>query len=96
MIRSKQTLASLTIAALLLGSIGDAFAQFRPETQGHLDAATRNTLGDPDLTDNYRYYFCGYTDNPGFVNVVRSWNTIPIPLTQIADDVWYLGSKYVG
>jgi len=96
MTRSKQALLKITAAAVALVFIGDASAQFRPETQAHLDAATRNTLGDADLTNNYRYYFCSYTDNPTFVNEVRTWTNIPIPLTQIADDAWYLGSKYVG
>ena len=94
--RSKQTLAKTTAAAVMLAFIGNASAQFSPQTELHLDAATRNTLGDADLMNNIRYYFCGYTDNPGFVNIVRSWNTIKIPLTQIAGDTWYLGSKYVG
>jgi glyoxylase-like metal-dependent hydrolase (beta-lactamase superfamily II) len=90
-------LAVATMMALLSGvSNVSAQAQFAPETQGHLDAATRNALGDPDLMNHYRYYFCGYTDNPSFVNLVRSWVSIRQPLTQITDDTWYIGSKYVG
>lgn len=96
MIRSKETLAKLTAAAVMLAFMGNASAAFSPETQTHLDAATRNTLGDVDLMNTTRYMFCSLTDNPGFVNEVRSWNSIPFPLTQIADDVWYVGSKYVG
>ena len=96
MIRSKQAMTKLTATAVMLAFIGSASAQFSPQTQLHLDAATRNTLGDADLMNSIRYYFCGYTDNPGFVNIVRGWNSIKIPLTQITDDTWYLGSKYVG
>ena len=96
MIRTNDKLMKLTAAAVMLAFIGSASAQFRPETQGHLDAATRNTLGDADLMSTTRYFFCALTDNPSFVNEVRSWSSIKIPLTQVTDDVWYIGSKYVG
>jgi hypothetical protein len=91
-----RTLAKVTATTVMLALMGNASAQFRPEAQAHLDAATRNTLGDADLMNTTRYMFCSLTDNPGFVNEVRSWSSIPFPLTQIADDVWYVGSKYVG
>ncbi|HZR03000.1 MAG TPA: MBL fold metallo-hydrolase [Burkholderiales bacterium] len=97
MARSTKKLIQLGVAlTAMLAGIGSASAQFTSETQTHLDAATRNALGDPDLMGHYRYYFCSYTDNPSFVNEVRSWVNIRLPLTQITDDVWFIGSKYVG
>ena len=71
MIRFKQNVAKVTAATVIFAFMGNVSAQFRPEAQAHLDAATRNTLGDADLMNTTRYFFCSLTDNPGFVNEVR-------------------------
>ncbi|WP_092295392.1 MULTISPECIES: MBL fold metallo-hydrolase [unclassified Cupriavidus] len=62
----------------------------------HLAAATRDAGGDQALLDTYRKYYCMYPENnTAFRSQVIADNA-RLPLTQIFDDVWYVGSRYVG
>ena len=72
----------------------------------HLDAATRNVGNDPFMTQYARAFYCNLPeDNNEIVIASRGWNNTTgtganaqyrIPLTQIFDDVWFIGNHYVG
>ena len=86
-----------TVAAL-------AGAQTQPDV--HRDAATRNTGGDAFMLQYARAFYCNLPDdNNQIVIASRAWNNTTgtgpsaiyrIPLTQIFDDVWFIGNHYVG
>jgi glyoxylase-like metal-dependent hydrolase (beta-lactamase superfamily II) len=66
------------------------------ELQKHLEAATRNAGDDLLLFETWRRYYCMYPeDNQALRNAVRN-DGVPVPLTQIFDDVWYVGTRYIG
>jgi glyoxylase-like metal-dependent hydrolase (beta-lactamase superfamily II) len=66
------------------------------EHQKHLEAATRNAGDDLLLFETWRRYYCMYPeDNQALRNAVRD-DGVPVPLTQIFDDVWYVGTRYIG
>jgi glyoxylase-like metal-dependent hydrolase (beta-lactamase superfamily II) len=76
------------------------------QTAVHLDAATRNVGGDAFMTQYARAFYCNLPeDNNQIVIASRGWNNqtgtganaqYRIPLTQIFDDVWFVGNHYVG
>ena len=82
------------IAALTLTLTGQALAQ--TQSQIHRDAATRNVGNDTFLRDNAQAFYCNLPDNNNaIVLAARATNSIRVPLTQIFDDVWIVGSRYV-
>ena len=95
--------SQLVAASLAISSACIAAAQ--TQSNIHLDAATRNTGGDPFVTEYSRAFYCNLPENNnGIVVAARGWNnqtgTGPtaqyrIPLTQIFDDVWAIGNHYV-
>lgn len=76
------------------------------QTDIHRDAATRNTGGDAFMMQYARAFYCNLPDdNNGIVVAARAWNNTTgtgasaqyrVPLTQIFDDVWFIGNQYVG
>lgn len=62
----------------------------------HLAAATRNALGDQALLDTWRKYYCMYPENNQTLRQQVIADNARLPLTKIFDDVWYVGSRYVG
>jgi glyoxylase-like metal-dependent hydrolase (beta-lactamase superfamily II) len=76
------------------------------QSELHRDAATRNTGGDAFMTQYARAFYCNLPDdNNQIVINTRTWNNTTgtganaqyrIPLTQIFDDVWFIGNHYVG
>ena len=102
-----QKIARLTCIAAAVVSV-TAAAQSVPPTNAqaelHRDAATRNTLGDPFMTQYSRAFYCNLPDdNNQIVIANRAFNNTTgannnqyrIPLTQIFDDVWAIGNHYV-
>jgi len=75
-----------------------AFAQtFSPETQEHLESAIKNSGGDLALINHYREYSCDAVEDTGMYD--RSSperHAVRVPLTQVFDNVWYIGDMYVG
>lgn len=62
----------------------------------HIAAASRNAGDDEELRSTWLKYYCMYPENNQTLrNEVRNDNA-RLPLTQIFDDVWYIGSRYVG
>ncbi|HEY9237751.1 MAG TPA: MBL fold metallo-hydrolase [Burkholderiaceae bacterium] len=102
--RFTRTLISGSIAAALAATAGPAVSQ--TQTAVHLDAATRNVGNDPFMTQYARAFYCNLPeDNNQIVIASRGWNNTTgtganaqyrIPLTQIFDDVWFIGNHYVG
>lgn len=95
---------SRSIAAALAAAASLAVAQ--TQTDIHRDAATRNVLGDAFLMQYARAFYCNLPDdNNQIVIASRGWNNTTgtgsnaqyrIPMTQIFDDVWFVGNHYVG
>ncbi len=93
-----------SIAAALAAAASLAVAQ--TQTDIHRDAATRNTGGDAFLMQYARAFYCNLADNNNQIVIAsRAWNNTTgtgtnaqyrIPMTQIFDDVWFLGNHYVG
>lgn len=94
----------LLAAALAMTATSVAVAQSR--TSVHLDAATRNVGDDAFMTKYVRAFYCNLPeDNNQIVINSRGWNNTTgtganakyrIPMTQIFDDVWFVGNHYVG
>ena len=99
-------MARSVTASLALTAMGLAVAQTQTQTDVHRDAATRNVGGDPFMTQYARAFYCNLPDdNNQIVINSRGWNNTTgtganaiyrIPLTQIVDDVWFIGNHYVG
>jgi glyoxylase-like metal-dependent hydrolase (beta-lactamase superfamily II) len=95
---------SLSIVAALFAAASLATAQTR--TDIHRDAATRNVGDDPFMMTYARAFYCNLADdNNQIVINSRGWNNTTgtganaqyrIPMTQIFDDVWFVGNHYVG
>jgi glyoxylase-like metal-dependent hydrolase (beta-lactamase superfamily II) len=95
---------SLSIVAALFTAASLATAQTR--TDIHRDAATRNVGDDPFMMTYARAFYCNLADdNNQIVINSRGWNNTTgtganaqyrIPMTQIFDDVWFVGNHYVG
>ena len=70
---------------------------FATEYDRHIAASHRNTLGDEFMLNTYRDYYCMYPEgNTALRNQVRDGANTRVPLTQLFDDVWYIGSHHVG
>lgn len=92
------------LAVLLAAAASLAVAE--TQTNIHRDAATRNTGGDPFMLQYARAFYCNLADdNNAIVIASRGWNNTTgtganaqyrIPMTQIFDDVWFVGNHYVG
>jgi glyoxylase-like metal-dependent hydrolase (beta-lactamase superfamily II) len=91
-------------AALAITAMSLAMAQ-TVQSELHRDAATRNVGGDAFMTQYARAFYCNLPDdNNAIVIAARAWNNTTgennnqyrIPVTQIFDDVWFVGNHYVG
>lgn len=70
---------------------------FASEYDRHIAASHRNTLNDEFMLNTYRNYYCMYPEeNVELRNEVRNGAINRVPLTQLFDDVWYIGSHHVG
>lgn len=70
---------------------------YATEYDRHIAASHRNTLGDEFMLNTYRNYYCMYPEgNTALRNQVRDGANTRVPLTQLFDDVWYIGSHHVG
>lgn len=95
---------SRPVAAALAAAASLAVAQ--TQTDVHRDAATRNVGDDPFMMQYARAFYCNLADdNNQIVINSRGWNNTTgtganaqyrIPMTQIFDDVWFVGNHYVG
>lgn len=84
-------------AAAAAGSAGLSGAQPVTEFDRHMEASRLNTGGDPTMVHPWRAFYCNLPDdNNRIVLAERTKNSIRVPLTQIMDDVWYVGTEYVG
>ena len=97
--RTAPAMLALAAVVALLGSSPNAQAQttFSPETQRHLKASIKNSGGDVEIYNNWRTYMCSEVEDD---TVFDRWSperrTFRIPLTQLFDDLWYIGDMYVG
>lgn len=101
----KRNLSLCRMAAALAMTLA-SFAMAQTQTSVHLDAATRNVGDDAFMTKYVRAFYCNLPeDNNQIVINSRGWNNTTgtgenakyrIPLTQIFDDVWFVGNHYVG
>lgn len=103
--RSSRLLAAASCAAAALAACGGNDDSSAPpnvevrQTQFELqmEASRLNTGGDPKMAYPWRAFYCNLSDdNNAIVLAERTKNSIRMPLTQILDDVWYIGSEYVG
>ncbi|MFG5408868.1 MBL fold metallo-hydrolase [Piscinibacter sakaiensis] len=97
-------LAGLTVAACG-GDGGEMAATAAPQAPAiqptnfelQMEASRLNTGGDPRMVHPWRAFYCNLSDdNNAIVLAERQRNSIRMPLTQILDDVWYIGTEYVG
>src|SRR6218665_501773 len=83
------------VAAITGAAWSSALAQTHFDRQ--MEASRLNTGGDPYMTDPWRAFYCNLPDdNNAIVMAARQRNSIRVPLTQLLDDVWYIGTEYVG
>lgn len=89
---------AMAIAGLASTLSQNASAQsFSAETQRHLRAAMKNAGGDLALVNHYRTYSCDAVEDPTMYDrSSRERRATRVPLTQVFDDVWYIGDMYVG
>jgi len=102
---NNRTLFTRLVTAIL-AMTGACLATAQTQADIHLDAATRNVGNDPFMTQYARAFYCNLPeDNNDIVIASRAWNNTTgtganaqyrIPLTQIFDDVWFIGNHYVG
>ena len=98
------TAIAALVGAALAVAVTSAAAQSR--TDIHRDAATRNAGNDPFMLKYARAFYCNLPDNNNQIVInSRGWNNTTgtgpnavyrIPLTQIFDNVWFVGNHYVG
>src|SRR4051812_16205699 len=96
-------IAQAVMAAVAMTATGLAVAD---QFELHRNAATLNVDGDAFMTKYARAFYCNLPDdNNQIVIASRAWNNTTgtgasavfrIPLTQIFDDVWFIGNHYVG
>lgn len=87
--------AMAVAGATVLGWSTSAEAQTYPaHVQRHLDAATMNAMGDTDLINYIRRNQCFEVEDLTWRTWARSKDSIPVPLTQIFDDLWVVGTQY--
>ena len=95
MVLNRNTLWRLAATTLAAAAMGHAAAQ-TSQAETHRDAATRNVGSDTFMMQNARAFYCNLTDdNNAIVIAARATNSIRVPLTQVFDDVWIIGSRYV-
>lgn len=100
--RSMGWLLGAACAAAVLGACGGddepaAPAVVQSQFELQMEASRLNTGGDPKMTYPWRAFYCNLSDdNNAIVIAERQKNSIRMPLTQILDDVWYIGTEYVG
>jgi glyoxylase-like metal-dependent hydrolase (beta-lactamase superfamily II) len=90
---------ALRVAALIGAVITASWSSAQTQTEFalHMEASHLNTAGDPTMVNYWRAFYCNLPDNNNQIVVdQRAKNTIRVPLTQLFDDVWFLGSEYVG
>lgn len=102
--QNKQTRLSQAVAAALTLTVA-SLATAQTQSDLHRDAATRNVGGDEFMMKYARAFYCNLPDdNNAIVVAARAWNNTTgannnqyrIPVTQIFDDVWFVGNHYVG
>src|SRR5687768_259325 len=104
-VNSKLNITARAVTFTLASMAGIAAAQ--TQTDIHRDSATRNVEAGDTFTMKYaRAFYCNLPDNNNQIVInARGWNnqtgtganaSFRIPLTQIFDDVWFIGNHYVG
>ena len=79
------------------GPISDVPKSTEKTAQMHLDGATAAAGGDSFFIDNMRKFVCLTAENRmADLTAARATSSTRIPLTRLLDDVWYIGSRYVG
>lgn len=90
-----RTAIALRTLALVAAAAGSVFASAQTsQYQTHLDAATRNAGTDPFFVETLRREWCWSAENTGFPPGLA--DTRIVPPTQIFDDVWFVGPRWVG
>lgn len=74
----------------------EAEPAYPTEYARQLAAATKNAGGDQALLDTWQKYYCMYPENNQTLRQSVRDDDARLPVTQIFDDVWYVGSRYVG
>lgn len=69
---------------------------FASEVARHVDAATKIAGTDALLLDTYKTYYCMFAEDRLDLRTAARNDTARVPLTQIYDDAWYIGNRYVG
>lgn len=94
--KSLRTGLKLALATSALAVTGWATAQ-QTEAEKHLEATRLNTGGIAEMTFPWRAFYCNLADNNNQLIIAeRQKNSIRVPMTQLFDDIWYVGSEYVG
>ncbi len=96
--KSFLALRATSICSIVLGTALHAGAQapWPSEVQKHLDAATKIANGDKFLIDNFRVTSCFEVEDPAWRQWARAQAATRVPLTQLFDNVWYIGDRFVG
>jgi hypothetical protein len=95
-VKTRMKLLAWSTALVAAVTTSAANAQPMTEHQRHLEAATRNAGDDLLLFETWRRYYCVYPeDNQTLRQAIRDFDA-PVPLTQIFDDAWYVGTQYIG
>lgn len=74
----------------------EEIVQYKNEVDRHVDAAVRNAGDDALLLDTYKKYYCMFAEDRLDLRAAARNDTGRVPLTQLFDDTWYIGSRYVG
>lgn len=86
----------LRAATAILTTAVLSIASAQTQSEIHRSAATKNVGDDTFMMQNARAFYCNLADdNNAIVIAARATNSVRIPLTQIFDDVWVVGSRYV-
>ncbi|MDN3919394.1 MBL fold metallo-hydrolase [Roseateles violae] len=83
----------------LFGAVSAAALSSAQQTQAdlHMEATRLNTGDIAQMTFPWRAFYCNLADNNNQLIInERTKNSIRVPLTKIYDDIWYIGSEYVG
>ncbi|MFD7075018.1 MBL fold metallo-hydrolase [Nocardioides sp. NPDC059952] len=100
-VATKAAVALTLTAALCVGNAAGGTAagaqDQASEVEEHLTEATKNSGGDLDLVNTIRTYSCDAVEDPDFYDRTSAErHDTKVPLTRVFDDLWYVGTQYVG
>ncbi len=86
--------AGATAAMGCMAAVGASAQPYPEHVQKHLDSATMNAMGDEGLLNYIRRNQCFEVEDSTWRTWARSKDSIRVPLTQVFDDLWMIGTQY--